>query len=248
MDKMQARQGFRNVWHTDLVGTMSADLPHFCFALWCSPCASYLLRKRALYDDMSRYVCCAGYMPCSGNCGESKCPEFCLCTEVWCCFPNSVQSTRFLLQDEFNIQTTKCDNCIIGFMFCLQQVACIFSLVAAIVGMGELQEAANVLSCFSNVVYCTVCACMQTQHKVELDKRDGNIGPMRAPQSQHMSRIDKPVPPSVGYGGPSTYDQPAYGHPYAPSGYSSQAYPQQPYGYPQQQQYSHQPYQPFPPR
>ncbi|MBA0646080.1 hypothetical protein Goklo_014074 [Gossypium klotzschianum] len=21
-------------------------------------------------------------MPCSGRCGESKCPEFCLCTEV----------------------------------------------------------------------------------------------------------------------------------------------------------------------
>lgn len=30
----------------------------------------------------SRYVCCAGYMPCSGRCGESKCPEFCLATEV----------------------------------------------------------------------------------------------------------------------------------------------------------------------
>lgn len=133
----------------------------------------------------SRYVCCAGYMPCSGRCGESKCPEFCLATEVrlldsacyhflclhilftfsrsflvpcairkfrllsfknaksklllhftsaWsffffllffvglilfhyfqviCCFGNSVASTRFLLQDEFNIQTTQCDNCII---------------------------------------------------------------------------------------------------------------------------------------
>lgn len=30
-----------------------------------------------------RYVCCAGYLPCSGRCGESRCPEFCLCTEVW---------------------------------------------------------------------------------------------------------------------------------------------------------------------
>jgi hypothetical protein len=32
---------------------------------------------------------------------------------VFCCFGNSVASTRFLLQDEFNIQTTQCDNCII---------------------------------------------------------------------------------------------------------------------------------------
>eukprot|EP00494_Astrolonche_serrata_P021430 UN21670 len=99
-----------------------------------------MLRKRALYNDMSRYTCCAGYMPCSGKCGESKCPEFCLATEVFLCFGNSVASTRFLLQDEFNIQTTKCDNCIIGFMFCLQQVACIFSIVAAIVGSEELQR------------------------------------------------------------------------------------------------------------
>ena len=29
-----------------------------------------------------RYVCCAGYMPCSGSCGERDCPEVCLCTEV----------------------------------------------------------------------------------------------------------------------------------------------------------------------
>jgi hypothetical protein len=33
---------------------------------------------------------------------------------VFCCFGNSVASTRFLLQDEFNIQTTQCDNCTIA--------------------------------------------------------------------------------------------------------------------------------------
>ena len=39
-------------------------------------------------------------------------------------------------------------------MFCLQQVACIFSLVAAIVGTPELEDASQMLSCLSNVVYC----------------------------------------------------------------------------------------------
>nr|XP_016509421.1 PREDICTED: uncharacterized protein LOC107826891 [Nicotiana tabacum] len=91
------------------------------------------------------YTCCGGYMPCSGRCGESHCPELCLCTEVFLCFANSVASTRFMLQDEFNLQTTKCDNCIIGFMFCLQQVACIFSCIACITGSNELQEASRVL-------------------------------------------------------------------------------------------------------
>ncbi|XVF52941.1 hypothetical protein PTKIN_Ptkin05aG0058400 [Pterospermum kingtungense] len=155
LDKMQLRQNYRNLWHTDLMSTMQHDTPYCCFAFWCGPCASYMLRKRALYNDMSRYTCCAGYMPCSGRCGERKCPEFCLFTEVFCCFGNSVASTRFLLQDEFNIQTTKCDNCIIGFMFCLQQIACIFSIIAMIVGSSEIQDAAQLLNCLADMVYCT---------------------------------------------------------------------------------------------
>ncbi|KAL9269247.1 hypothetical protein AKJ16_DCAP10596 [Drosera capensis] len=240
LDKMKVRQDYRNLWHTDLLSTLQADTPYFCFALWCPPCASYLLRKRALYNDMSRYVCCAGYMPCSGRCGERECPEVCLATEVFFCFGNSVASTRFLLQDEFNIQTTRCDNCIIGFMFCLQQLACIFSIIACIAGSQEISEASQLLSCAADYVYCTVCACMQTQHKVEMDKRDGKFGPsaMAVPPIQQMSRIDQNYPPSVGYPSqPSSYNQP-YGYPPPPGqGYPAPNYP--PSGYPG---YGHQGY------
>ncbi|KAF2573299.1 hypothetical protein F2Q70_00001320, partial [Brassica cretica] len=253
--KMKLRQDYRNLWHSDLMGTVTADTPckislsvsflfdfsilikeidfSLCrlllgvsvkhlFICFCSgPCVSYLLRRRALYNDMSRYTCCAGYMPCSGRCGESKCPQLCLATEVFLCFGNSVASTRFLLQDEFNIQTTKCDNCIIGFMFCLSQVACIFSIVACLVGSDELSEASQILSCCADMVYCTVCACMQTQHKLEMDKRDGVFGsqPMGVPPAQQMSRFDQPAPP-VGYP-PASYP-PAQGYPpasYPPPGY-----------------------------
>ncbi|XP_073313876.1 uncharacterized protein [Primulina huaijiensis] len=229
LEKMQQRQNYRNLWHTDLMRTIQNDPPYCCFALWCGPCVSYMLRKRALYNDMSRYVCCAGYMPCSGRCGESRCPEFCLATEAFLCFGNSVASTRFLLQDEFNIQTTQCDNCIIGFMFCLQQIACIFSIVAMIVGSEELSEASQILSCLSDMVYCSVCACMQTQHKIEMDKRDGKFGPqpMMAPHVQQMSRLDQPYPPSVGY--PPAYGQPNYPPPPQAPGYPPAGYP--PAGY-----------------
>ncbi|KAM3403060.1 hypothetical protein ACQJBY_006679 [Aegilops geniculata] len=113
MDKALLRRSYRNVWHTDLTNAIQADFPYCCLSPWCGPCVSYMLRRRALYNDMSRYVCCAGYMPCSGRCGESKCPELCLAAEAFLCFGSSVASTRFLLQDEFNIQTTQCDNCII---------------------------------------------------------------------------------------------------------------------------------------
>ncbi|XP_059661825.1 uncharacterized protein LOC132307940 [Cornus florida] len=243
LEKMQERQNYRNVWHTDLTSAIGADCPYCCLAVWCAPCVSYLLRKRALYNDMSRYVCCAGYMPCSGRCGESHCPELCLCTEVFLCFGNSVASTRFLLQDEFNIQTTQCDNCIIGFMVCLQQIACIFSIIACIVGSDELREASQILNCLADLVYCSVCACMQTQHKVEMDKRDGKFGPqpaMAVPPVQQMSRLDQQYPPAVGYAPQPAYGQP-YGYPppaqaqgYPPAGYpppaQAQAYP--PAGYP----------------
>lgn len=201
MDKALLRRSYRNVWHTDLTNAIQADFSYCCLSLWCGPCVSYMLRRRALYNDMSRYVCCAGYMPCSGRCGESKCPELCLATEAFLCFGSSVASTRFLLQDEFNIQTTQCDNCIISFMFCLQQLACICSLVACIVGNQGISEASQAISCVSDAVYWTVCSCMQTQHKVEMDKRDGKLGgaAMTVPPMQQMSRIDQPVPPQVGY-------------------------------------------------
>ncbi|XP_050238950.1 uncharacterized protein LOC126688331 [Mercurialis annua] len=229
VQKMQMRQNYRNFWHTDLTSAVVADAPFCCFAMVCGPCASYMMRKRALYNDMSRYICCAGYFPCSGRCGESKCPELCLCTEVFCCFANSVASTRFLLQDEFNIQTTQCDNCIIGFMVCLQQLACICSLAACITGSDEIGDLANMLTCLADLVFCSVCPCMQTQHKVEMDKRDGKFGQqpvMAVPQAQQMSRIDQSVPPTVGYPPQQAY-APQYGQPPPPY---AQGYP--PAGYP----------------
>ncbi|KAL0331288.1 UNVERIFIED_CONTAM: hypothetical protein Sangu_1674300 [Sesamum angustifolium] len=136
LDKMQLRQNYRNLWHTDLMRTIQQDPPYCCLALWCGPCVSYMLRKRALYNDMSRYVCCAGYMPCSGRCGESRCPEFCLATEGVCLYAG-----KQVLSDDVTFNTT--------------------------------------------------------QHKVEMDKRDGKFGPqpaMAVPAAQQMSRLDQPYP------------------------------------------------------
>ncbi|PKI55832.1 hypothetical protein CRG98_023774 [Punica granatum] len=88
-----------------------------------------------------------------------------------------------------------------------------------------------------------ICARIQTQHKIEMDKRDGMFGdrPMSVPPMQQMSRIDQPFPPPVGYP-----PQPSYGYPpppqapgyppppqapgYPPAGYPPAGYP--PPGYP----------------
>ncbi|GAU19410.1 hypothetical protein TSUD_76540 [Trifolium subterraneum] len=122
-----------------------------------------------------------------------------------------------------------------------------------IVGSEEISEASQILSCLADFVYCTVCACMQTQHKVEMDKRDGKFGPqpvMSVPPPQQMSRIDQPVPPSVGYAPQSGYGQ-NYGYPPAPppaQGYPATGYP--PPAYPPQQGYpptAYPPQQGYPP-
>jgi hypothetical protein len=34
--------------------------------------------------------------------------------QVFFCFAQSVASTRWMIQDELRLETTKCDNCIIG--------------------------------------------------------------------------------------------------------------------------------------
>ena len=43
---------------------------------------SYFNRKRALRNDMTRYICCNGDCPCSGRMSEQSCPEACLCAEA----------------------------------------------------------------------------------------------------------------------------------------------------------------------
>lgn len=144
--------------------------PHF--PLRSAPCVSYSLRKRALQNDMRQYLCCQGHMPCSGCFHEQSCPELCLGLEVTCCFANSVVSTRYLLQDSMIIQNTECDNCLIGFLVCMEQLACIFQCIGDITGSPAMEEAGALLTFAADATYCSVCACMQTQHKVQMDARD----------------------------------------------------------------------------
>ncbi|KAH1223350.1 hypothetical protein GmHk_11G030850 [Glycine max] len=239
IEKMQLRQNFRNLWHSDLFSTIQADTPlhrvyHICSAnepftmicqdtlvvlvtcpavvgvekvnvlnsalVWRASKISFMLVSMSLY----MYFLCLFYMAFFCYVLHVLCHSF---LQVVCCFGNSVASTRFLLQDEFNIQTTQCDNCIIAFMFVLQRLACIFSIIALIVGNSEIRQASQLLSCLADFVYCT--------HKIEMDKRDGKFGPqsvMGVPRVQQMSRFDQQVPPFVGYA-----PQPAYGQGY---GYS----------------------------
>lgn len=120
IDINEARKKFPNTWQTSLSRTMVVDPLYCCFTLLCPPCAAYFQRERILHNDWSHYVCCGGNLPCSGNCGESNCPQFCAALEVCCCFSMAVATTRYMIQDALQVQNTQCDNCIIFAVYCMQ--------------------------------------------------------------------------------------------------------------------------------
>ena len=78
-----------------------------------------------------------------------------------------------------HLKSTKCDNCIVATMVAAQYLACIVSCVAMCVDVPGLRETAHALDLAADIAWCSVCACMQTQHKVQLDARDA--GRARAP-------------------------------------------------------------------
>ncbi|KIZ01789.1 hypothetical protein MNEG_6172 [Monoraphidium neglectum] len=199
-EKMEARAGYARQWKEPLHNPCAK--PGFCcYAMLCGYCASYQ--------------------------AVSAAPSSAPCLQVFLCFAQSVASTRFMIQDELSIQNTQCDNCIIGTMICAQYLACICSLAACLTGSDEINDIAQVLDCIADVLWCSVCACIQVQHKVELDARDsggrgGAPAPTQAPGLQQI-QMGGAYAPGGAYGP---------GGAYPPGG----GYPAQgvPMGYPQQ--------------
>lgn len=165
-------------------------------------------------------------MPCSGKCGETSAPNCCLCMESTICFPTSVIATRFMIQDELLIQNSKCDNCLMAFTFCMQQLACICTIIAMLTNDDSIDQAANIVDLISDIVWCSVCACMQTQHKIQLDARDKGLIPAGAGQEGQ---------PVLTHGGPDYATNAAPGvdsqPPYAQPAYAQPAYAQPAYSY-----------------
>ncbi|KAG2490484.1 hypothetical protein HYH03_011113 [Edaphochlamys debaryana] len=232
------RKVYQNKWKVDLCKTCCVRPGYCCFAMFCPYCASFSLRKQALHGDMTRYLCCNGDCPCSGHMGERSCPGCCLCLETWLCFAQSVATTRWMIQDELQVETTKCDNCIIGTMIVLQYISCVCHILACF--FEELREAAAIIDCIADLTWCTVCACMQTQHKAELEHRDAHPNAVPPPLPGMMAPGVQMIPmgqAQPGYGAPGGYPPQQGGYP--PQGYPPQqgGYAPPPGGYPPQAAY-----------
>lgn len=216
--KMELRGSqYTRHWKTDLSNATCADPGFCCVSIFCSQCVSFHLRKRYLRGDMSRYICCNGDCPCSGRCNESSSPAFCLCMEVTCCFAQSVASTRWAIQDEQQLMNTQCDNCIIGTMIAAQYLACICWIAACISGNDTINSLAQMTDMVADILWCSVCACMQTQAKIQLDERESNPGVVvsqayaaPAPQAMHGGGYPQQPPPYGAYAAPPPQQGMAY--------------------------------------
>eukprot|EP00602_Paraphysomonas_sp_CaronLab_P008874 CAMPEP_0185018120 /NCGR_PEP_ID=MMETSP1103-20130426/950_1 /TAXON_ID=36769 /ORGANISM="Paraphysomonas bandaiensis, Strain Caron Lab Isolate" /LENGTH=213 /DNA_ID=CAMNT_0027547833 /DNA_START=43 /DNA_END=684 /DNA_ORIENTATION=- len=158
-----------------LMDAVTKGQPCCIASCFCPCCAAYQARTAVLDNDMSKYVCCQGYI--SGCCcckpgqvGEQSCPEFCLCLEAFCCVGPSMSTSRMYLMDKHALGYDPCDNKLIRFSNCLQILSCICNILAIFIS--ELRELARLIQCIADLVFYSMMGCMsaQIQYEVEYQK------------------------------------------------------------------------------
>eukprot|EP00298_Acanthocystis_sp_HF-20_P029887 c8855_g1_i1.p1 GENE.c8855_g1_i1~~c8855_g1_i1.p1 ORF type:complete len:202 (+),score=41.69 c8855_g1_i1:25-630(+) len=177
LKKQDPRSQHQNTFATNLCSAPCNNPGCCCLAFFCPHCVAYNLRKRALHNDMTRYICCQGYLgSCCcfkpGEMGERSCPECCLCMEVCCCLGLSMSSTRFVLMDEYSIQPDICDYRLMCFSNTLQILSCI-CMIAGIF-FPPLRSIARSVHHLARLVFMIILSCMAGQIDLELKLRSEN--------------------------------------------------------------------------
>ncbi|EDQ84652.1 uncharacterized protein MONBRDRAFT_39192 [Monosiga brevicollis MX1] len=191
---LQARQ-----WETSMMHSC-CDNPGGCLlSMFCAPCMSFHLRRRALNYDMTRYKCCQGYIcpSITSTCcpGQEDCPNLCLFLEVVCCENCAISATRIYVQDERQIVTDPCDNRLIRFNNCMQLLSCLCHIAA--IFHRDLIHLAKLIDFIADVVYCLTQACMQAQvdHELNLHATAADYG---APMARGPSALGAAAPGPYG--------------------------------------------------
>jgi len=142
-------------------------------------CTQYLLRRKVLHGDMTKYSCFQGYFNIcccfkAGACGEQSCPDFCLCLESCCCNFVAISASRMYVQEKYNLGSDPCDYRLIRINNCLQIIACICDILAIFIA--QLREVAHIIDWIANIFYHCVSGCMTAQVAHEQNYQDANGG------------------------------------------------------------------------
>lgn len=113
-----------NRFQISMMDGLTTHQPWCCLTYLCPCCSAYYTRYRALDGDMTKYMCCQGYINCmcfrGGGCGEQSCPEFCLALESFFCLGPSMSTSRLSVMDQYNLRPDPCDNRLIRLTNCCE--------------------------------------------------------------------------------------------------------------------------------
>eukprot|EP01035_Chromulina_nebulosa_P029724 gene29724-39421_t len=129
----------------------------FCGQFFTPTCGvtQYLLRKKILNDDMTKYSCFQGYFNfcCikAGSCGESSSPDLCLFCESCFCNFAAMSASRMYVMEKYDLQSDPCDYRLIRINNCLQIIACFCDILAIFIG--GLNEIARIIDHMADVFY-----------------------------------------------------------------------------------------------
>ncbi|KAK3240186.1 hypothetical protein CYMTET_49957 [Cymbomonas tetramitiformis] len=87
--------------------------------------------------------------------------------------------------DELKLKNTDCDNCLMATAIFLQQLACICKIAALISRNEAINNLSNIIDNIADLLWCSVMSCMQTQHHMELEKREKGP-PLVSPETQTL--------------------------------------------------------------
>ena len=129
-------------------------------------CNQYLLRKKVLGGDMSKYQCFQGYYTIcccfkGGSCNEESCPDLCAFLEGCCCNCVAISASRRYTMEKYNLNSDACDYRLIRINNCLQMIACVCHVLAFI--DASFDTLAQIIDLIANCFYHTVSGCMSAQ-------------------------------------------------------------------------------------
>jgi len=148
-------------WKVPMIETCTTDPAKCAYGCCCPVCFVYTQRKDILEVTQEKYFCCGGMYPC-WKLGE-PCDENCLFVEACCCTGCAVGGNRWMLQSRFLKVNDACDDCIICCNVALSCLACILQVA------GADKDITDAVTCISDLLNCSVTACMLTQHQIEID-------------------------------------------------------------------------------
>ncbi|CAN0095790.1 unnamed protein product [Ectocarpus sp. 6 AP-2014] len=176
--KLDAYYGNPNKFQIRMMEAPCKNFLWCAYGSLCLGCAQFAVRQRALGGRLDDYVCCQGYFPthcCEpGDCGERRCPCFCLCIESFLCPSCAVSSSRMYLMDKFEVQPDPWDNRIIRFNNFLQLLSCICHCAAIFVQ--DFRELARLTDVLANLVYLSAVGCMTVRSSPSMRGSLANLG------------------------------------------------------------------------